>query len=80
MPRGKTKETEGEYCEDGKYKGKGWHHNNGTFGGIYFLAFIGAAIYYIQQSETFWTGVLGFLKAIIWPTMLIYKIFTLIKM
>ena len=80
MPRGKTKDAESEYCEDEKYMRKKWHPHNTTFGGVYFLAFIGAAIYYIQQSETFWTGVLGFLKAIIWPTMLIYKIFTIIKM
>jgi hypothetical protein len=49
-------------------------------GGIYGLAFIGAAIYYLQQAETFWLGVLGVLKAIIWPAMLIYKLFEFLKM
>ena len=60
---------------------KDWHKPySGPLGGIYGLAFIGAAVYYIQQADTFWIGVLGFLKAIVWPAMLIYKVFTLLKM
>ncbi len=43
-------------------------------GGIYGLAFVGALVYYIQHAETFWMGVLGFLKALVWPAILIYKI------
>ena len=53
---------------------------HGAWGGAYGLAFIGAAVYYIQHSSGFWMGVLGFLKALVWPTMLIYKVFTLLKM
>jgi hypothetical protein len=44
-----------------------------TWGGIYGLGFIGAAIYYISVAATFWVGVLGFLKAIIWPVFLVYE-------
>ena len=47
---------------------------NGASGGIYGLAFIGALIYFIQQATTFWMGVLGFLKALVWPAILIYKV------
>lgn len=46
----------------------------GMTGGVYGLAFIGAAIYFIQNADTFWMGVLGILKAIIWPALLIYKL------
>ncbi len=49
-------------------------------GGIYGLAVVGAAVYYIQQSDTFWMGVLGVLKAIIWPAMLMYKTLGLLAM
>ena len=60
---------------------KRWHeHKHGAFGGVYGLAFIGAAVYFIQQADGFWMGVLGFLKAIVWPAMLIYKVFTLLGM
>jgi len=44
-------------------------------GGFYFLAFIGAAIYFIGQSTEFWSGVVGFLTALVWPAFLIYEIF-----
>jgi hypothetical protein len=40
---------------------------------VYGLGFIGAAIYFISHAATFWLGVLGFLKAIVWPAMLVYE-------
>lgn len=43
-------------------------------GAVYGLGFIGAVIYYIQQAETFWAGVLGVLKAAVWPAFLVHKI------
>ena len=45
-------------------------------GAIYGLGFIGAAIYYISTAAGFWLGVLGFLKAIIWP---VFVVFGLLK-
>ncbi len=51
------------------------HRGSGACGGgIYFLGFIGSAVYYIQQSVTFGQGVVGFLKALIWPVFLVYKL------
>ena len=43
-------------------------------GGIYFVGFIGASVYYIQQSATFWQGVVGVLKALVWPAFLVHKL------
>lgn len=40
---------------------------------IYGLGLIGAAIYYISISTGFWMGVVGFLKAIVWPVFLVYE-------
>jgi hypothetical protein len=64
---------------------KSKHHrgggmNNGMFSGIYGMAFIGALVYYLQQATTFLIGVLGFLKALFWPGVLMYKILELLKM
>ena len=76
------KEVDGkkECCDKHEWKNK-WHGHRPMFmGGFYGMAFIAAAIYYIQQSDTFWMGVLGFLKALVWPAMLIYKVFTLLQM
>jgi hypothetical protein len=39
---------------------------------VYGLGFIGAAIYFISQAATFWLGVLGVLKALVWPAFLVY--------
>ena len=54
--------------------------SSGIVGAAYFMAFIGAAVYYIMQAATFWGGVLGFLKAIVWPAMLIFRLFEFLKM
>jgi hypothetical protein len=43
-------------------------------GAIYGLGFVGAAVYYISTATSFWMGVLGFLKAIVWPAFLIYNL------
>jgi len=45
---------------------------NSCGGAVYGLGFIGAAIYYISTASSFWMGVLGILKAIIWPAILVY--------
>jgi hypothetical protein len=52
----------------------------GASAGIYGLAFIGAAIYFISHATTFWMGVVGFIKALFWPAVLIYKILDFLKM
>ncbi|TSA46229.1 hypothetical protein D4R52_00995 [bacterium] len=55
------------------------HGGSGVIGGGYGLAFIGAAVYYIQNSTTFWGGVLGVLKAIVWPAILVYKLLDFLR-
>ncbi len=55
-------------------------NNNGIFGGVYFLTIVGSAIYFIQHADGFWYGVIGFLKALVWPLFVIYKILELLKM
>lgn len=44
-------------------------------GAFYGLGFIGAVIYYVSTATSFWIGVLGFLKAIIWPVFFVYAMF-----
>ncbi len=54
--------------------------DNGTTGAIYGLAFVGAAVYFIEHAVSFWAGVLGFLKALVWPAVLMYKLLEFLKM
>ena len=44
-------------------------------GAVYGLGLIGAAIYFISGATGFWMGVLGFLKAIVWPVFLVLEAF-----
>ncbi|MFH1803058.1 MAG: hypothetical protein ABH864_06465 [archaeon] len=43
-------------------------------GSLYGLGFIGAVVYYIQTATGFWAGVVGVLKAIVWPAFLVHKL------
>lgn len=46
-------------------------HHGTAAGLIYALGFIGAAIYFIGHANSFWGGVLGFLKALVWPVFIV---------
>lgn len=46
---------------------------DGGGGAVYGLGFVGAVVYYISTSNGFWEGVVGFLKAIVWPAFLVYE-------
>ena len=46
------------------------YRNSG--GALYGLGFIGAAIYYTSAATGFWVGLLGILKAFVWPALLVY--------
>ncbi len=47
---------------------------------VYGFGLIGALVYYIQHATTFGMGLLGVLKAIVWPAMLIYKVLETLQM
>lgn len=55
----------------------GHRHSSGGAGGgaVYGLGLIGAAVYFIMQATSFWAGVVGFLKALVWPAFLVYEAF-----
>ncbi|HUX22697.1 MAG TPA: hypothetical protein VMW69_15790 [Spirochaetia bacterium] len=54
--------------------------NTGLFGGSYGLTIIGAAVYFIGHAGSFWLGVLGLLKALVWPAFVIYKVLELLHL
>ena len=52
---------------------------HGPWGFFHFLAYIGAAIYFISQSNgSFGEVILGLLKAIVWPVYVIYHVLVLL--
>lgn len=46
---------------------------------VYGLGFVGAAVFFVQHATGFWDGVLGILKAIVWPAFLVYKVFEVVQ-
>lgn len=46
---------------------------NAPSGAVYGLGFIGAAIYYISTATSFLVGLIGVLKAVVWPVFLVYE-------
>lgn len=64
-----------ENCKDWKCSG-----GSGVAGSVYGLGLIGAAIYYIQHAQTLWMGVVGILKALVWPALLVYEALKFLRM
>ena len=66
--------------EENKEERKRWRRmHNGGAGAVYGLGFLGAVVYFLQYATTFWMIVLGILKAIIWPALVVYKLLELLK-
>lgn len=43
---------------------------------VYGLGLIGALVYYIQAADSFGEGLMGVLKAIVWPAFVVYDLLT----
>lgn len=48
---------------------------DGSVGFSLFLAFLGAAVYFVNQVDGFWNIIFALLKAAVWPAILLYGIF-----
>jgi hypothetical protein len=57
-----------------KGRNRGPRYGDGGVGFFMFLSFIGAAVYFVSQAHGFWDGVLGILKAIVWPAFLVFQL------
>jgi hypothetical protein len=49
-------------------------NHNPQSAAVYAFGLIGAAIYYISTATGFWMGVLGILKAFVWPVFFVYEV------
>jgi hypothetical protein len=50
------------------------------FGGMYFLTIIGAAVYFVQNSEGFWGFILALLQALVWPAFVVHRTLELLNL
>ncbi len=59
-------------------RARGRAASNGGAGGLWFVGFIGALVYYLHfHSGSFWLVVLAFLKATVWPAFVVYHVLQL---
>ena len=61
-------------------RGKEKRCGAGCGGAVYGLGFIGSLVYFLSTAETFWIGVLGVLKSIVWPAFLVYGLLKFLGM
>jgi hypothetical protein len=47
---------------------------------VYGLGLIGAWVYYLTHATSIWMGVLGILKGVFWPAVLVYELMKFLKM
>ncbi len=52
--------------------------SNPSSDAVYGLGLIGAAVYYISLAPDFMTGVVGVLKALVWPAFLVFGLLKLV--
>lgn len=54
-------------------------HKAGSAGPIFLLTYIGAAIYFVQQSGGgFWEVIVALLQAVVWPAYVVYHVLSLL--
>jgi hypothetical protein len=46
---------------------------NAPSNAIYGLGLIGALVYYISHAASFWMGLFGVFKAIVWPAFFVFE-------
>ncbi len=47
---------------------------HGTAGALYFVGFIGSMVYWMQAATNFGAVITGFLKSMVWPAYIVYKL------
>ena len=51
----------------------------GPWGFVFLVAYVGAAIYFVSNSDgSFWGVVLGLLQAIVWPAYVVYHVLVML--
>jgi hypothetical protein len=49
-------------------------HDHGPFGFVFFVAYIGAVVYFFEQSPDFWGFIVALLKAVVWPAFVLHNV------
>ncbi len=52
---------------------------SGPTGFVFFVAWIGALVYFVGQVDGFWNIIVAFLKACVWPAYVLYHVLALLR-
>lgn len=52
---------------------------NSPMGWIFFTAYIGAVVYFVQHSHGFWGFIFSFLQAAVWPAYVLHAVLKLLN-
>ena len=55
-------------------------HRGGASEAVYGFGLIGAWIYFFTHATTFWVGVLGFFKGIVWPAIVVFELLKFLQL
>lgn len=54
--------------------------NEGMSGFVLFLSWVGALFYFVGQADGFWSVILAFLQACVWPALVLYRVLELLQL
>lgn len=54
--------------------------NQGPTGYIFFMAWIGALVYFVQQAEGFGEFIVAVLKSLVWPAYVLHSVLGLLNL
>ena len=55
-------------------------NKGGPVGGVLFMAWVGALVYFVQQSVGFGEFILAVLKACVWPAYVVHSVLGLLNL
>lgn len=63
-------------AEHTKWKDRGMNKMGDT---VYGLGLVGALFYFIPSAHSFMDGIIGVLKAVVWPALVVFKLLDFLK-
>ena len=55
-------------------------NKSGSWGGAYFLTFMGALFYFVGNTDGIWNILIAVLKASVWPALVVHQILPILRL
>lgn len=54
--------------------------NQAPTGFVFFMAWVGALVYFVGQVDGFWNIIVAFLKACVWPAIIMHRVLEILSL